>query len=133
MDPIVADWLGLALRWVHVMVGIIWFGTSFYFIWLDSALRREEGQPVGILGRRGWSTAAVSPCDQVYRRSEIACRANSTGFKYESYFTWISGFRLVVIYYWRRPSADRSADTGTDADDGNPRQRRRAGRGMDRL
>ena len=33
------SWIGLALRWFHVMVGIMWIGASFYFIWLDLALR----------------------------------------------------------------------------------------------
>ena len=39
LDPIIADWLGLLLRWEHVMAGIAWIGTSFYFIWLDAGLR----------------------------------------------------------------------------------------------
>ena len=24
------------LRWLHVMTGIAWIGSSFYFMWLDA-------------------------------------------------------------------------------------------------
>src|SRR5207253_2969123 len=34
------EWVGLALRWTHLIAGIAWIGSSFYFIWLDSHLER---------------------------------------------------------------------------------------------
>jgi len=43
------QWLNLVLRWAHVITGIAWIGTSFYFNWLNSRLtppppeRREPG------------------------------------------------------------------------------------------
>src|SRR3989441_2131765 len=43
------QWLNLALRWAHVITGVAWIGTSFYFNWLNSRLappppeRREPG------------------------------------------------------------------------------------------
>ena len=39
--PLVLDWLDLIVRWIHIIVGIAWIGTSFYFNWLDSRLDRE--------------------------------------------------------------------------------------------
>jgi uncharacterized membrane protein len=33
------EWLNILLRWAHVMAGIAWIGTSFFFIWLDASLR----------------------------------------------------------------------------------------------
>jgi len=32
------QWLNLALRWSHVITGVAWIGTSFYFNWLNSRL-----------------------------------------------------------------------------------------------
>src|SRR2546422_7754972 len=32
------QWLNLALRWAHVITGVAWIGTSFYFNWLNSRL-----------------------------------------------------------------------------------------------
>ena len=34
-----ADWVSLMFRWLHVVAGISWIGTSFYFIFLDLSLR----------------------------------------------------------------------------------------------
>ena len=39
--PLILDWLDLIVRWIHVVVGIAWIGTSFYFNWLDSRLDRQ--------------------------------------------------------------------------------------------
>ena len=33
-----AEWLNLALRWLHLITGIAWIGASFYFVWLDNHL-----------------------------------------------------------------------------------------------
>ncbi|WP_163078557.1 urate hydroxylase PuuD, partial [Acinetobacter baumannii] len=39
MDPIVAEWGSLLLRWVHVVTAIAWIGSSFYFMHLDASLK----------------------------------------------------------------------------------------------
>ncbi len=33
------EWLGLLLRWFHVVAAIAWIGESFYFVMLDSSLK----------------------------------------------------------------------------------------------
>ena len=35
-----SEWLNLALRWLHLITGIAWIGSSFYFVWLDNHLTR---------------------------------------------------------------------------------------------
>lgn len=37
--PELLDWLAILLRWGHVMAGIAWIGTSFYFNWFDLSVR----------------------------------------------------------------------------------------------
>ncbi len=32
------DWISLLVRWTHVVAGIAWIGSSFYFIALDAGL-----------------------------------------------------------------------------------------------
>jgi uncharacterized membrane protein len=44
------DWLGFAVRWLHVITAIAWIGSSFYFIALDLGLRQRPGLPVGAYG-----------------------------------------------------------------------------------
>ena len=44
MDSFIADWLNLLLRWGHMIAGIAWIGTSFYFVALDfSDVRTRDG------------------------------------------------------------------------------------------
>ena len=33
------EWMAFAVRWTHVIVGVAWIGSSFYFIALDLGLR----------------------------------------------------------------------------------------------
>jgi uncharacterized membrane protein len=42
LDPYVTDWLNLLTRWLHVIAGIVWIGSSFYFIALDNHLRPPQ-------------------------------------------------------------------------------------------
>ena len=45
-----AEWLNLALRWLHLTAGIAWIGSSFYFVWLDNHLTKPaEGDASGEL------------------------------------------------------------------------------------
>ena len=39
LDPYATDWLNLLARWLHVIAGIVWIGSSFNFIALDNHLR----------------------------------------------------------------------------------------------
>jgi len=38
MDAYLIEFLGMLVRWLHVIAGIAWIGSSFYFIWLDHSL-----------------------------------------------------------------------------------------------
>ena len=45
-----AEWLNLAIRWLHLTAGIAWIGSSFYFVWLDNHLKAPaEGEASGEL------------------------------------------------------------------------------------
>src|SRR3954465_9502823 len=35
MEPVIWEWVNLAVRWLHVIAGIAWIGSSFYFVHLD--------------------------------------------------------------------------------------------------
>ena len=35
------EWISLLVRWTHVIAGIAWIGSSFYFIALDAGLTAE--------------------------------------------------------------------------------------------
>ncbi len=64
MDVFIADWLNLFLCWAHLVVGIGWIGTSFYFIALDLSLRKRDGLPKGATGAANdFSLTSVSGDD----------------------------------------------------------------------
>ena len=55
------DWIGFALRWLHVITAIAWIGSSFYFIALDlgNCARRRTCRK-GPMARNGRSMAVAS-------------------------------------------------------------------------
>ena len=44
------DWIGFAVRWLHVITAIAWIGSSFYFVALDLGLRKVPHLPAGAYG-----------------------------------------------------------------------------------
>ena len=101
MIAYIADWADLLLRWLHIITGIAWIGSSFYFIWLDLSLRRRQSLPQGVHGE-SWSVHGGGFYHvQKYLVAPPQLPGELHWFKYESYFTWLSGFALLgVVYYY---------------------------------
>ena len=61
VDTVLTEWLSLIIRWLHVVAGIAWIGSSFYFIHLDLSLKSRADLPAGrARATPGRSTAAAS-------------------------------------------------------------------------
>ncbi|HEY7017907.1 MAG TPA: urate hydroxylase PuuD [Gaiellaceae bacterium] len=91
MDPYANEWLQFLARWLHVMAGIVWIGTSFYFVALDNHLRDNESWEVhggGFYQVRKYAPAPPRLPDVLH------------WFKWEAYTTWLSGFALFVVLYY---------------------------------
>jgi len=100
MSAALWDWINLLLRWAHVMLGIAWIGTSFHFIWLDASLRREEGQPEGVAGGAWMVHGGGFYHARKFLVAPPALPKELHWFKYEAYFTWVSGFLLLAAVYY---------------------------------
>ena len=50
MELILAESPGAVLRWLHVIAGIAWIGSSFYFIHLDLSLKPRPELPADVKG-----------------------------------------------------------------------------------
>jgi uncharacterized membrane protein len=101
MEAYLLDWLTLLARWAHIVVGIAWIGASFYFIWLDNHLEASEqsdlaGELHAIHGG-GFYRA------QKYKLAPPSLPKTLHWFKWEAYWTWITGFLLLVLVYYTRP------------------------------
>ena len=99
-EPIVADWVGLVVRWIHLITGIAWIGASFYFIHLDASLRRPSGLPAGIGGEAWQVHGGGFYRMQKYVVAPAELPKDLTWFKYEAYSTWLSGFVLLGLIYY---------------------------------
>ena len=99
MTAFAADWINLLLRWAHLVAGIAWIGTSFYFIALDLSLRRAKDAPEGVAGA-AWEVHGGG----FYRVEKYAVAPPSmpehlTWFRWEAYLTWMTGFALLVVQF----------------------------------
>lgn len=98
-----AAWLSLALRWLHLITGIAWIGSSFYFIWLDNALKPaadDKDRAAGVSGEVWAVHGGGFYHKQKYNVAPSNMPADLHWFKWESYFTWISGFLLLCLVYY---------------------------------
>jgi uncharacterized membrane protein len=86
------------VRWAHVVVGIAWIGASFYFIWLDNHL---EATPDPKLAGELWAIHGGGFYNaRKYRLGPDQLPATLHWFKWEAYWTWITGFALLVLMYY---------------------------------
>jgi uncharacterized membrane protein len=93
-----AEWLNLAIRWLHLTAGIAWIGSSFYFVWLDNHLTRPAG---GDASGELWSVHGGGFYhNQKYQVAPSEMPERLHWFKWEAYFTWISGFSLLILIYY---------------------------------
>ena len=94
------DWLSFAVRWLHVITGIAWIGSSFYFVALDLGLRQRPGLPAGAYGEEWQVHGGGFYHIQKYLVAPAEMPEHLTWFKWESYATWLSGFALLAIVYY---------------------------------
>ena len=100
MDTVLTEWLSLIIRWLHVVAGIAWIGSSFYFIHLDLSLKSRADQPQGVQGD-AWQVHGGGFYHMVkYLVAPARMPDELTWFKWEAYTTWLSGFALLVVVYY---------------------------------
>jgi uncharacterized membrane protein len=100
LSDILWVWGEAFLRWLHVVAGIAWIGSSFYFIHLDYSLKKHEGLPSEAYGE-AWQVHGGGFYNMVkYLVAPARLPAELTWFKWEAYATWASGFALLVAIYY---------------------------------
>jgi len=93
-------WLNLLIRWAHVLIGILWIGTSFYFIFLENSLNRTKGLRDELAGNLWAIHGGGFYYLEKYKIAPAQLPDKLHWFKYEAYFTWITGFILLFIVYY---------------------------------
>ena len=107
METYLLDWANLLLRWLHVIVGIAWIGSSFYFVFLDSSLTPPEDEQLKKDGVSGelWALHGGGFYHPVkFAGAPPQLPDHLHWFYWESYSTWLSGFALFLVSYLWSPS-----------------------------
>ena len=90
---IIWDWLAFGVRWLHVITGIAWIGSSFYFVALDLGLKKVPHLPPGAYGEEWQVHGGGFYHIQKYLVAPERMPEHLVWFKWESYATWLSGLR----------------------------------------
>lgn len=94
------EWLNLIVRWMHITFGIAWIGASFYFVFLENALNRTSGIRKELAGNLWAVHGGGFYYVEKYKIAPKELPKELHWFKYEAYFTWISGVCLLAIVYY---------------------------------
>lgn len=103
MEAHLTEWLNLSIRWLHMITGIAWIGASFYFVWLENNLNRSnprEGLSGDLWAIHGGGIYHL----EKYKLAPPKMPENLHWFKWEAYFTWMSGVALLMVVYYLNPS-----------------------------
>lgn len=99
------EWLNIAVRVMHITFGIAWIGASFYFVFLENALNRTENIRDELAGDLWAVHGGGFYYLEKYKIAPKTIPRQLHWFKYEAYFTWLSGFGLLSIVYYFNASA----------------------------
>ena len=94
------EWLNIVVRVMHITFGIAWIGASFYFVFLENALNRTENVREELAGNLWAIHGGGFYYLEKYKTAPKSIPKHLHWFKYEAYFTWVSGFSLLFIVYY---------------------------------
>lgn len=102
MEPILHEWGSLLLRWTHIITGMAWIGSSFYFMHLDAHMKPVPDIPKG-KGGEAWEVHGGGFYQvKKYLVAPDFLPDDLIWHKWQSYATWISGFFLLIwLYYYK--------------------------------
>ncbi|WP_236215491.1 urate hydroxylase PuuD [Metapseudomonas otitidis] len=103
MEAHLTEWLNMSIRWVHMITGIAWIGASFYFVWLENNLNRKNPRD-GLSGDL-WAIHGGGIYHlEKYKLAPPKMPDNLHWFKWEAYFTWMSGVALLTVVFYLNPT-----------------------------
>jgi len=95
-----ADWANLLIRWGHMIAGIGWIGTSFYFIALDLSLKKREQMKEGVMGTTWEVHGGGFYHVEKFTVAPKELPGDLVWFKWEAYLTWLTGFLLLIVQFY---------------------------------
>lgn len=99
------EWLNIIFRLMHITFGIAWIGASFYFVFLENALNRTRGVRDELAGNLWAIHGGGFYYLEKYKVAPAKIPKHLHWFKYEAYFTWVTGICMLFIVYYFNASA----------------------------
>jgi uncharacterized membrane protein/plastocyanin len=100
MDSNLTEWFSLLGRWAHIIFGISWIGSSFFFNWLDIHLTPPQEKKEGVTGElflvHGGGYYQIQK--KLFGSEKIPHVLH--WFKWEAAWTLISGYFLLGLIYY---------------------------------
>ena len=106
MEGHLYEWANLLIRWLHITVGIAWIGASFYFNWLENQLERNGPKPEGVAGTLWAIHGGGFYHLQKYQVAPEQLPTRLHWFKWEAYYTWLTGILLLAVVYYLNASTN---------------------------
>ncbi|TBR21062.1 hypothetical protein EPO15_11235 [bacterium] len=95
-----AEWLALLVRWVHVIAGVMWIGTTYLFNWMERTLEAPTGKGKENISGELWMVHGGGfYLVEKQKWPELMPKALHW-FRWEAMTTWLSGMALLALVYW---------------------------------
>jgi uncharacterized membrane protein/plastocyanin len=95
------EWILLLARWLHITVAVTWIGTSIFFMWLDRSFKRNaESKNAGHVGEVWMVHGGGFYHVEKLLMGPTKVPDHLHWFKWESYWTWLSGFSLLTLIFY---------------------------------
>jgi len=99
---VVTEWLNLVVRWIHVIAGIMWIGSSLFFNWLDARIEQNERTKAKGIEGELWMVHSGGFYDVEKTLVAPAVMPKKLHwFKWEAAFTMLSGWLLLDIVFFQ--------------------------------
>jgi uncharacterized membrane protein/plastocyanin len=101
MNQDIFDWILLLVRWLHITVAVTWIGTSIFFMWLDRSFEfNKDSKNPGHVGDVWMVHGGGFYHVEKLLMGPTKVPERLHWFKWESYWTWMSGMMLVGLIYY---------------------------------
>jgi uncharacterized membrane protein len=88
-------------RWLHITVAVTWIGTSIFFMWLDRTFKANPNSTrPGHVGELWMVHGGGFYHVEKLLMGPTKVPAELHWFKWESYWTWMSGMFLIALYFY---------------------------------
>ena len=101
MNQDIFEWILLLVRWLHITVAVTWIGTSIFFMWLDRSFEfNANSKSPGHVGDLWMVHGGGFYHVEKLLMGPTKVPEHLHWFKWESYWTWMSGMMLVGLVYY---------------------------------